>query len=298
MMGYAKRTDSDRAVAVPDSVRSASGPPRSTRPKREDSVQQEPTDLDAGETVTIATGEGETVRRDLEDWHELSIPTQRASWSTSSLIKAGLDAVLRPFGYRLSRIPGKESWSNSHSYYEESHHKSYGRPWCLGRDHFDYLVSRGLRPSDNFLDLGCGALRTGIFVIPYLEPGRYYGVEAHRLSLEAAANYEIPLNKLAHKNPRLLHSSTFDLAHWNVTFDWIFAFSLFKLNHVDLALQGVAFRRMSETLAKDGTIVLSPPLVDRQIELIESVGFKIGHRETRPSKLLDDKIEWMEITRR
>lgn len=261
-------------------------------------MKEERANPDAGETITIATGEGETVPRDLEDWHELSIPSQRASWSTASVIRAGLDAVLRPFGYFLSRIPDKESGRNSHSYYEESHHKSYGRPWCLGRDHLDYLVSRGLRPSDNFLDLGCGALRTGIFVIPYLDAGRYYGVEAHRLSLEAAANYEIPLNNLAHKNPSLLHSSNFDLAHWNVTFDWIFAFSLFKLNHVDLALQEVAFRKMSETLATDGTIVLSPPLVDRQIELIESVGFKIGHQETRPSKLLEDKIEWMEITRK
>ena len=28
----------------------------------------------------------------------------------------------------------------------EVHHGGYGRPWCLGRDQVDFLVSRGLKP--------------------------------------------------------------------------------------------------------------------------------------------------------
>lgn len=264
----------------------------------ENSVIQEPANAGTDNNITIATGKDETVPRDLEDWHELSAGTSGSSFSASSIFKTGFNTILRPFGYQLSKIPSEECENGPRLYYEESHHRSYGRPWCLGRDHLDYLVSRGLRPRDNFLDLGCGALRTGIFVIPYLEADRYYGVEAHRLSLEAAVNYEIPLNNLAPKNPRLLHSSKFDLSHWNVSFDWIFAFSLFKLNHVELALQKVAFAKISETLAKDGRVVLSPPLVDKQIELVESLGFKIAHRETRAATLLDDKIEWMELVRR
>lgn len=261
-------------------------------------MTQERTTAGTRNAITIATGKGETVPRDLEDWHELSTGTQGASIAASSMIKSGLNAILRPFGYQLSKVPREERENGAHSYYEELHHKSYGRPWCLGRDHLDYLLSRGLTPHDNFLDLGCGALRTGIFVIPYLEADRYYGIEAHRLSLEAAVNYEIPLNNLAHKNPRLLHSSKFDLTHWNVSFDWIFAFSLFKLNHVELALQKIAFSKISETLAKDGRVVLSPPLVDQQLELIESIGFEVAHEETTSASLLDDKIEWMELARR
>lgn len=258
---------------------------------------QERANAGSGDTVTIATGADETVPRDLGDWHELSTESQGASSANSSMIKMGLNGILRPFGYRLSKTPGVQRANGAYSFYDESHHKSYGRPWCLGRDHLDYLVSRGLKPRDNFLDLGCGALRTGIFVIPYLEADRYFGVEAHRLSLEAAVNYEIPLNNLAQKHPRLLHSSKFDLTHWGVTFDWIFAFSLFKLNHVELALQKVAFSKISETLVKDGRVVLSPPLVAQQLELIESIGFKVAHEESRSASLLDDKIEWMELAR-
>lgn len=259
---------------------------------------QERNHEDAREKIIIETGKDEPVPRDLEDWHELSTRTQTASWSTASLLKSGVNAVLRPFGYHVAKIPTAEDRDTSRSHYDELHHKSYGKPWCIGREQFDYLISRGLKPRDRFLDLGCGALRTGIFVIPYLEAGRYYGIDAHRLSLEAGANYEIPLNNLAHKNPKLLHSSRFDLHHWNVRFDWIFAASLFKLNHVDLALQQVAFARMSETLAENGTIVVSPALIDHQIQLIESIGLRVTHQETRGCKLLDYKLEWMEIARR
>ena len=259
---------------------------------------QKRTNEDTGETIIIETGKDEPVPRDLEDWHELSIRTQAVSWSAASLLKTSVNAILRPFGYHVAKIPTEEGRNISRSYHDESHHRSYGKPWCIGREQFDYLISRGLKPGDHFLDLGCGALRTGIFVIPYLEAERYYGIDAHRLSLEAGAYYEIPLNNLARKNPRLLHSSRFDLDHWNVKFDWIFAASLFKLNHVDLALQQVAFAKMSDALAENGTIVLSPPLVDQQVELIESIGLRISHQETRACKLLDDDLAWMEIARR
>lgn len=253
---------------------------------------------DPGDLTMIETGKDETVRADVEDWHELSPRAHGTHGSVTSPFKAIADAVLRPFGYRASRIRGGDGQAGSRQFSNELHHKSYGRPWCLGRDHFNYLISRGLRSSDTLLDLGCGALRTGIFVIPYLDAGRYYGIEAHRLSLEAAANYEIPLNNLTHKRPSLLHSSKFDLKHWNVTFDWIFAFALFKLNHVDLAMQRVAFTAMAETLASNGRIVLSPSLVDQQVELVESLGFRTSHEELTTCRLLDDKIEWMELVRK
>jgi hypothetical protein len=132
------------------------------------------------ELTTIETGKDETVRADLEDWHELSPRTQDTRRSVTSPFKTVADAVLKPFGYRASRIPGDDGQVGSHQFCNELHHKSYGRPWCLGRDHFNYLISRGLKPSETFLDLGCGALRTVIFVIPYLDAGRYYSVEAHR----------------------------------------------------------------------------------------------------------------------
>jgi hypothetical protein len=42
----------------------------------------------------------------------------------------------------------------------------------LGRLQVDFPVSEGLEPAHVLLDIGCGSLRGGVHLIPYLEPGR------------------------------------------------------------------------------------------------------------------------------
>jgi SAM-dependent methyltransferase len=104
---------------------------------------------------------------------------------------------------------------------KEGHHRQYGRPWAMGRYLFDFVVGSGLRPEHRLLDFGCGALRLGIWVIPYLEPGNYFGVDSHLVSLEAAATYEIPLHGLEQKRPRLLWNDDFAFTHFESTFDYV-----------------------------------------------------------------------------
>jgi SAM-dependent methyltransferase len=48
---------------------------------------------------------------------------------------------------------------------------------ALGRLQFDYLMGHGLKPSDRFLEIGCGNLRAGRMIIDYLDAGHYYGVD-------------------------------------------------------------------------------------------------------------------------
>ena len=103
----------------------------------------------------------------------------------------------------------------------ERHHNAYGIPWAVDREHFDYLVARGLDPGHRLADLGCGSLRTGIWIVRYLDSGCYFGIDKHRKSLEAAAHYEIPLHGLEGKRPRLLNSGSFSLEHFAISFDWI-----------------------------------------------------------------------------
>src|SRR5207248_6045542 len=66
----------------------------------------------------------------------------------------------------------------------EIHHLQYGRPWALGRYVFEFLVESGCRPDHRVLDFGCGALRAGVHVIPYLNAGNYFGVDPHLRSLQ------------------------------------------------------------------------------------------------------------------
>jgi ubiquinone/menaquinone biosynthesis C-methylase UbiE len=40
------------------------------------------------------------------------------------------------------------------------------------------LKQIGLKPQDKLLDIGCGAMRLGIYAVPYLSEGLYCGVDA------------------------------------------------------------------------------------------------------------------------
>jgi len=130
------------------------------------------------------------------------------------------DPILSDWG---STIPGKGDGTRSpidfDALLDESHHRQYLRPWAIGRGYFDYLIEAGLKPSHTVLDFGYGAGRLGIWLIGYLNRDRYIGIDSHMLSLQAFAEYEIPLHGLASKRPRLVHNGSFDLARCGVAFD-------------------------------------------------------------------------------
>ena len=52
-----------------------------------------------------------------------------------------------------------------------------GAPWGSGVRPFRAMYDLGLREDDDVLDYGCGALRVGRFLMVYLEPGHYFGIE-------------------------------------------------------------------------------------------------------------------------
>jgi SAM-dependent methyltransferase len=54
----------------------------------------------------------------------------------------------------------------------------------VGEMQFEYLKSRGLSPSDIVLDFGAGKLRAGRYLIDYLNPGNYYGLDISQNALE------------------------------------------------------------------------------------------------------------------
>ena len=45
------------------------------------------------------------------------------------------------------------------------------------KTHFEYLIEQNLQPHHKLLDVGCGALRSGKHIIPYLDVKNYYGID-------------------------------------------------------------------------------------------------------------------------
>lgn len=202
--------------------------------------------------------------------------------------------ALGGLGYRLVRTRAAGASAGVDPYYvAEGHHHEYGRPWCLGRDQLDFLVERGLAPSHRLLDFGCGSLRAGVWLIAYLEEDRYFGVDAHRRSLEAGAGYEIPLHGLEGKRPRLLCSAAVEVERFGVRFDRVLAFSV--LNHLEPALAARTLERLAAVLEPGGRLVLSHALPPPSA--LERCGLRLVHREERRCRLVDDCILWFELGR-
>lgn len=83
------------------------------------------------------------------------------------------------------------------------HREIVGGLWDqIGRLQYQFLVSHGLRPSHTMLDIGCGCLRGGIFLIRYLEAGHYFGVDLNQPLLDAGFEIELKRSELQHKLPR------------------------------------------------------------------------------------------------
>ena len=176
----------------------------------------------------------------------------------------------------------------------EIHHSYNGRPWCLGLDHYHYLVSRGLSPKQKFLDIGCGALRTGVHIIDYLDSGNYVGIDAHQAAIDVALNYEVPMNRLENKSPRLLQEADFDLQRLEEKFDWVFAFAV--VNHLDDETFDKAFKAFRDVLKPNAKLVLSPkPRVSLE-KIRDDYGFCLVNEEVRNCKLTDSDIHWFEFS--
>lgn len=175
----------------------------------------------------------------------------------------------------------------------EEHHHAYGRPWCLGRDQFEYLVTRGVVEGNRVLDLGCGVLRLGVWLIPRVGEDCYYGIEAHRRSLEVVVEYEVPLHGLEAYRPRLLLDENFSAAHFGVSFDWIISFS--TLIHLDDAQRTRCLENVVPTLAAGGRLVLSHRLPFPEAELEQRFGLEVVHQARQECRLLDDHIDWFEL---
>lgn len=130
------------------------------------------------------------------------------------------------------------------------HRKFVGGLWEeIGALQFEFLRQHGLRPDHSLLDVGCGALRCGLPIIEYLEPGNYCGVDLNA-SLIEAGRYELAQKNLSTKNPQLLVSDKFELDSFGRSFDFIIAQSLFT--HLNSSLIVRCLTEVANVLKPNG----------------------------------------------
>src|SRR5688572_17384524 len=93
---------------------------------------------------------------------------------------------------------------------------------------FGLLSSLGLRQHHELLDIGCGSLRIGRLLIPYLNRGRYVGLEPNRWLVDEGIQRELGADILIIKQPEFVYHDSADSLVGRRFFDFVLAQSIFS----------------------------------------------------------------------
>ena len=135
------------------------------------------------------------------------------------------------------------------------------RAWVGPPDEYDViaalqvslLFAAGLRETHRMCDVGCGSLRAGRMLIPYLRPGNYFGIEPEGWLVEEGIDGELGRAILDLKKPQFRHVSDFSLEEFGTTFDFVIAQSVFSHTFPDLLRLGLG--KISSCLNPSGKLL-------------------------------------------
>lgn len=114
------------------------------------------------------------------------------------------------------------------------------------------LFAAGLRDTHRLADVGCGSLRAGRMLIPYLRPDRYFGIEPEEWLVEEGLKNELGRDILEVKRPSFRFVADFSLGGFGTTFDYVLCQSVFSHTYPELLRLG--FRNIADSLTPTGKL--------------------------------------------
>ena len=140
----------------------------------------------------------------------------------------------------------------------DSHYRAYVGPPedydLIAAMTFNLLTTLGLRQHHSLLDVGCGSLRIGRLLIPYLNRGKYFGVEPNEWLVKAGIEHELGKELVQMKRPIFFFSDSPEtVVQAKVSFNFALAQSIFS--HCGLDLIKGWLSAISRSLAHDGALV-------------------------------------------
>ena len=119
---------------------------------------------------------------------------------------------------------------------------------------FNLLTTLGLRQHHSLLDVGCGSLRVARLLIPYLNRGKYFGVEPNEWLVKEGIKRELGEALLKIKQPTFVFSDSPEaLGQARASFEFAVAQSIFSHCGLDLITNWLS--AISQSLAQDGALV-------------------------------------------
>lgn len=95
-----------------------------------------------------------------------------------------------------------------------------------GREQLIILLMNGLTPGSRVMDLGCGVLRGGYWLIHFLDAGGYHGIEPHAERLALGTQVILESETLRLKQPSFDSNPAFDTSIFGKGFDFFLAYSI------------------------------------------------------------------------
>lgn len=129
---------------------------------------------------------------------------------------------------------------------------------------FNLLTTLGLREHHTVLDIGCGSLRLGRLLIPYLAPGNYFGIEPEDWVVVEGIRHETGYDIITVKRPHFSNNADFDCGVFGCTFDYIMAQSIFS--HTSLEQMEKCMRNARTAMDKDSIFVFNYKLGEQDYQ--------------------------------
>jgi SAM-dependent methyltransferase len=155
---------------------------------------------------------------------------------------------------------------------------------------FSLLFANGLRDHHRVLDFGCGSLRLGRLLIPYLQEGCYFGIEPNRWLIDDAIERELGADIVRKKRAVFSYRDDFDCASLGVSFPFIMAQSIFT--HCGPDLFHRLLRNFRPVLEPDGLILFSYLRISDQAAVLPKDGWhypeSVPYTETQIALFLEE----------
>ncbi|MFC6582717.1 methyltransferase [Sulfitobacter aestuariivivens] len=131
----------------------------------------------------------------------------------------------------------------------------------MGATQFNLLTGLGLREEHSVVDIGCGSLRSGRYLLQYLLPGRYTGIEPNSWLWEEAIEREIGSDLVELKKPTFLDEADFRMTGVaDGSADYVIAQSIYSHTGVDLL--ETSFQAVARSLTPSGQFLFTAILPD------------------------------------
>ena len=93
---------------------------------------------------------------------------------------------------------------------------------------FGLLTACGLRQHHTLLDVGCGSLRLGRLLIPYLNPAKYIGLEPNKWLIDDGLRYEVGASLADIRQPQFIYDTSLASLSPETRIDYAVAQSIFS----------------------------------------------------------------------